>query len=151
MRFIHYHNSPTYQAPVRFNNLRDEIDRLFDAAFQAPTARAFFHPAENDFPVDLYQDKNAYIVRAELPGFRKEDVSVEVEDAVLTVTGHRRSEAKESEIQSATQEQKISRSITLPDDVSPDKIEARYENGVLTVTVPKREEIKPRQISIDVK
>jgi HSP20 family protein len=134
------------------------MDRLFDVAFPALSSLqhdGLFGHSSGEFPVDLYQDKNAYTVRAELPGFRKEDISVEVADGILTVTGHQKapakSEAKDNNAATATQEYRVSRAISLPEQLNLDKIEAAYENGVLTVTLPKREEVKPKQIAIEVK
>jgi HSP20 family protein len=158
MKLIRYQTSPLYTPSVSYPSLRDEMDRLFDVAFPALTSlqrNGFFGDFEGEFPVDLYQDKAAFTVRAELPGFRKEDISVEVADGILTVTGHQKTEAKsdkkEKESASATQERRVSRAISLPENLDVDKIHAAYENGVLTVTLPKREEVKPKQIAIEVK
>ncbi len=154
MRLIRYQNSPLFTPARGFTDLRDEMDRLFDAAFPALSSlqrEGYF--GEGDFPVDLYQEKDAFIVRAELPGFRKEDLSVEVNDGLLTVTGHRKTEAKadDKEAKAVTAEQRVTRTISLPEQVKVDAIEAKYEHGILTVTLPKLEEAKPRQIAIDVK
>jgi HSP20 family protein len=152
MRIIRYHNSPVYSPAGNFPALRDEMDRLFDVAF--PTLSSVLANEVNEFPIDLYRDKNSFVVRAELPGFRKEDLNVEVADGILTVTGHQKSgepAAKEEEEMTATQERRVSRSIPLPEQVQLENIQAQYQNGVLTVTLPKQEEVKPRQIAIDVK
>jgi HSP20 family protein len=134
------------------------MDRLFDVAFPALSSLqrgGLFGDWEGEFPVDLYQDKNAFTLRAELPGFRKEDISVEVADGILTVTGHQKAEAKsDKKVEKAAatvQEHRVSRAVSLPENLALDKIEAAYENGVLTVTLPKREEVKPKQIAIEVK
>jgi HSP20 family protein len=152
MRIIRYHNSPIYSPARNFPALRDEMDRLFDVAF--PALSSVLANEVNEFPIDLYRDKNSFVVRAELPGFRKEDLNVEVADGVLTVTGHQKageSTAKEGADKTTPQERRVSRSIPLPEQVQVDHIQAQYENGVLTVTVPKQEEVKPRQVSIEVK
>src|SRR5271155_3796201 len=97
MKIIRYHNSPLYNPAASHTSLRDEMDRLFDVAFPALSLLqrdGFFGDWEGEFPIDLYQDKDAFTVRAELPGFRKEDLSVEVADGILTVTGHQKTEAK---------------------------------------------------------
>jgi len=134
------------------------MDRLFDVAF--PTLSSlqhdgFFGDWESEFPVDLYQDKNAFTIRAELPGFRKEDISVEVADCILTVTGHQKTdtkfEKKDKETATTVQERRVSRAISLPENLKLDKIQAVYECGVLTVTLPKREEVKPKLIAIEAK
>jgi len=158
MHIIRYHNTPLYNPAASFTSLRSEMDRLFDAAF--PTLSSlqrdgFFGGLTGEFPLDLYQEKDAFVVRAELPGFRKEDLSVEVDDSVLTLTGHRESESKpdskEKNGTTATQEQRVSRSVSLPDNVNVEKIRAAYENGILTVTLPRSEEAKPKQVAIEVK
>ena len=156
MRLIRYQDSPLFSPARNFTDLRDEMDRLFDAAFPALSSlqrEGYFN--EGDFPVDLYQEKDTFLVRAELPGFRKEDLSVEVNDGLLTVTGHRKTETKaddkDAKANAVTEERRVSRTISLPEQIKADAIEAKYENGILTVTLPKREEAKPRQIAIDVK
>ena len=158
MKLIRYHNSPSYAPAASYPGLRDEMDRLFDVAFPALSSLqsgGFFGDFQGEFPMDLYQSKDAFTVRAELPGFRKEDISVEVADGILTVTGHQKNEAKpdnkENGAATTTQERRVSRAVSLPENLDLDKIQAAYENGVLTVTLPKREEVKPRQIAIDVK
>ncbi len=158
MKIIRYQNTPLFSPASNFTSLRDEMDRLFDAAFPAlSTLQREGYPGEGpgEFPIDLYREKSTFVVRAELPGFRREDLSVEVADGLLTVTGHQKTEsAAESEKKEkniATQERRVSRSISLPEQVQVDQITARYENGVLTVSLPQKEEAKPRQITIDVK
>jgi len=158
MKLIRYQTSPRYTPALSYPSLRDEMDRLFDVAFPALSSLqhdGFFGNWQGEFPVDLYQDKDAFTVRAELPGFRKEDISVEVADGILTITGHQKSEAKsdkkDQQAATALQERSVSRAISLPENLSLDKIQAGYENGVLTVTLPKREEVKPKQIAIEVK
>ncbi len=158
MKIIRYQQAPLFHTAGNFISLREEMDRLFDAAFPALSSLqrdGSFRSDLDEFPIDLYQDKESFVVRAELPGFRKEDLNVEVADGILTVTGHQKSEpspeAKESDEPVATQERRVSRSLALPEQVKVDAIRAAYENGVLTVTLPKLEEVKPRQISIDVK
>jgi HSP20 family protein len=159
MKLIRYQTSPLYSPAANHTTLRDEMDRLFDVAFPALSSLqrdGFFGDGSGEFPLDLYQDKDAFTLRAELPGFRKEDISVEIADEILTVTAHQKTEAKsepkdEETANTATQERRISRAVALPENLALDKIQAAYANGVLTVTLPKREEVKPRQIAIEVK
>ena len=155
MRLIRY-QTPSYN-PTQYPSLLDEMDRLFDVAFPALSS---FHRGngvdwQGQFPVDLYQDKNAFVVRAELPGFRKEDLGIDLADGILTVTGHQTAETKadgqEKDNTETVQERRVSRAVSLPENIDVEKITAAYENGVLTVTLPKREEAKPRQVAIDVK
>ena len=156
MKLIRYQTSPLFTPAANYPTLRDEMDRLFDAAFPTLSSlqrEGLFGDWQSEFPVDLYQDKDAYVIRAELPGFRKEDISVEVADGILTVTGHQKTESdkKGQEDSTAVQERRVSRAISLPENLNVDQIQAAYENGVLTVTLPKREEVKPKQIAIEVK
>jgi HSP20 family protein len=158
MQLIRYQTSPLFTPSANYPNLRDEMDRLFDVAFPALSSLqrdGFFGGWQGEFPVDLYQDKNSFTVRAELPGFRKEDISVEVADGLLTLTGHQKTEPKSEQKGhtngTATQERRVSRAISLPENLDVEKIHAAFENGVLTVTLPKREEVKPKQIAIEVK
>jgi HSP20 family protein len=133
------------------------MDRLFDVAFPALSTlqrEGLFGDWQGQFPVDLYHEKDAFVVRAELPGFRKEDLAVEVADGILTVSAHSKTEApvdKDNKSNATTQESKVTRSISLPEHLQVDKIQAKYENGVLTVKLPKSEEVKPKQIAIEVK
>jgi len=151
MKLIRYQTSP--YVPANYPSLLDEMDRLFDVAFPALSSfqRGAGLDLEGQFPVDLYQDKDAFTLRAELPGFRKEDISLDLADGILTVTGHQKTEAKNGHDKEAVEERRLSRAIALPENLNVDKIAAAYENCVLTVTLPKREEVKPRQITIDVK
>ena len=158
MKIIRYQTSPLYNPIASYPSLRDEMDRLFDVAFPALSSLqrgGLFGDWQSEFPVDLYQGKDAFSLRAELPGFRKEDISLEVADGVLTITGHQKTDTKSSgkdkESTTATQERRVSRAISLPENLDLEKIAAAYENGVLTVTLPKREEVKPKQIAIEVK
>jgi HSP20 family protein len=124
--------------------LETEIDRLFETAldgFGADTAR-------NRFPVDLYEDKDNTYVRAELPGVNREDINVEVVDGYLTINAARKTPANGTE---AEQSFTLSRSISLNEEVDANKVSAAYENGVLTVTLAKREEAKPKKITVAVK
>ena len=144
MKIIRYQTSPLYNPSLNYPSLRDEMDRLFDVAFPALSSlqnTGYFGDWQGEFPVDFYQDKDAFTVRAELPGFRKEDISVEIADGILTVTGHQKvenkSEEKDKKSATATQERRVSRALSLPENLDVEKIQAAYENGVLTVTLPK--------------
>lgn len=152
MNIVRY-TYPSYRslatAPARFarspwGSLETEIDRLFAASLPALAGLA----SGPGFPVDLYEDpKNTY-VRAELPGVKREDISVEMTDGTLTITAVRKTPATEGQ---ADQSSPFSRSLTLPAEISADQVSAAYENGVLTVTLPKREEPKPQKITVAVK
>ncbi len=117
--------------------LESEVDRLFQAALADFPAPAF----APRFPVDLYEDKDNTYVRAELPGVSREAINVEMVDGYLNLNASRK-QGEESF--------SLNRSIAIPEAVQADKVAATYENGVLTVTLPKQEQAKPRKINITV-
>lgn len=148
MSYIRY-NYPTRRSlPVAafgrgaWNGLESEIDRLFNAALAGVEAGT---NTGGRFPVDAYQDTHNVYVRAELPGFKRDAIKVEVVDGYLTLEATRESEAEKG-----SHHAKFNRSISLPEDVQADGITAAYVDGVLTVTLPKKEEAKPRKISVAV-
>ncbi|GAB5560195.1 MAG: hypothetical protein SynsKO_18420 [Synoicihabitans sp.] len=148
MRYIRY-NYPTRRSlPVAafgrgaWNGLESEIDRLFDAALSGTATGT----AGGRFPVDLYQDTSNVFVRAELPGFGRESIKVEVVDGYLTIEASREADAEK-----AKRAAKFNRSVSLPDEVTTDNVTAAYVDGILTVTLPKKEEAKPRKIAVEVK
>ncbi len=125
----------------RLTNLQDELDRLFGT-------QAVWSPA-----LDVQEDKDNYIFRAELPGLKREDIEVSLQDGALVISGERKIEKVEEGTEIHRQERyygKFQRALSLPAPVAADKIKAQYKDGVLTVTVPKAEEAKPKQIDISV-
>lgn len=152
MRIVRY-SYPSYRSPAaalgRFaqspwSGLETEIDRLFETALSSFTDGS----ATSHFPVDLYEDKDNTYVRAELPGVNRDEISVEMVEDYLTISASRKSAAGQGKNE---QSFSFSRSVNIPEEVQADKVSAAYENGVLTVTLPKREEAKPRKISVSVK
>ena len=104
-------------------------------------------------PVDVLESKDAYLIRAELPGMKKEDFHLEVKDGTLTLTGERQSEKATDGAEYRSVERvsgKFWRSFSLPETVKHDGIQATYKDGILEIHVPKAEEAKPRQIEISV-
>ena len=150
MRIVRY-NYPALRNPVTslgsfarspWSGLESEIDRLFETAlgnFADPTA-------STRFPVDLFEDKDNTYVRAELPGIDRSDINVEMVEDYLTISGTRKTGGKKNG--EAEQSFSFSRSVTIPEQVQSDKVSASYENGVLTVTLPKREEAKPKKVTV---
>lgn len=142
MKLIRY-EYPQAPAIGAFNRLFDlgapSIERfgsLFDDFFGAQASAA--HPA-----VDLFEDDHSYYARLELPGVKKDSIDIELENSVLTIS---REVAKKSKAGEANYS--FSRSIAVPDGVDLEKVEANYQDGVLTVALPKEEARKPRQISV---
>jgi len=134
------------------NSLRDEIDRLFENPLTELSRASQQFLGGWVPPVDLYEDKDALTVRVELPGMRKEDIELSVHEDMLTVAGERKAEAcKDAEVcRSERFVGRFQRTIGLPSPVQMDKVQASYSDGVLTVTLPKTEEAKPRQIQVKV-
>lgn len=103
--------------------------------------------------VDITEDEHAYILQAELPGVKKEDVTVQLENGTLTVSGDRQFNREEKSRKVHRIERfygTFSRSFDLPEDVNPDKVNASFQDGVLTVTVAKSEAAKPKRIEVKV-
>ena len=152
MRIVRY-TYPAYRNPTTtlgrwsqspWSGLETEIDRLFETALSSfSDANSTTH-----FPVDLYEDNDNTYVRAELPGVNRDEINVEVVEDYLTINATRKTPAAEGQPEPSFS---FSRSVNIPEEVQADKVSASYENGVLTVTLPKREEAKPRKISVAVK
>ena len=135
----------------RLFNLRDELDRLFEGSFgEISRAGSQLLGASNPV-VDLYEDKDNVFVKAELPGLKREDIQVSLHDDALSISGERKGEQKVENAEARCAERfvgRFQRTITLPSSVKADQVSAQYKDGVLTVTLPKAEEAKPRQIQI---
>jgi HSP20 family protein len=132
-----------------WNRLRREIDRLFEEPFDLFTPTTFFEgwvPA-----VDIYEDKDKITVQAALPGMKKDQIDVSLHRDTLTISGERKQESEEKDCDVCRSERyfgRFQRSITLPQPVDQNKIDAQYKDGVLTITCQKSEEAKRRQIEI---
>ena len=145
--------TPTRATFGRLFDLRDELDRLFESPFgelaQTTGLLSGWSPV-----VDLYEDKDNFIVKAELPGLKREDIEVSLHDNALTISGERKSEEKHKDAETYREERfygRFHRAIALPKAVKADKVDAKYQDGVLTVTLPKADEAKPKQIEVAVK
>lgn len=150
MRLIRFQRPELWNWPTfnQLTNLRDEINRLFEAPFDGRTSDVLntWAPA-----VDLYEDRENLVLRAELPGLKKEDIDVSLNDNVVTISGERRPEKKLEQSESSRQERvfgRFTRSLSLPKQVEAGAVKAAYVDGLLTVTLPKAAEFKPRQIEI---
>jgi len=134
----------------RLSNLRDELDSLFELPFLTnfgnPTQLfSGWSPA-----LDLYQSNDNVTAVVELPGMRKEDIEISLHDGTLTISGERKEETTDKAERTERYVGKFRRSITLPSRVDASKVNATYKDGVLTVTLPKAEEAKPRQIQVNI-
>ena len=132
--------------------LREAMDRLFDDAFTHPLSvgeRNWSVPA-----IDMYQTDNEVIVKAALPGIKPEAVQINVTGDVLTLKGEVKQEEETKEKAWHIREQRwgtFERSVVLPTSIVADKAKADFENGVLTITLPKAEDVKPKTINVKVK
>ncbi len=132
-------------------NLRSVFSGLFDDNLGRSSTQpsvSMWYPA-----VDVLESKDSYLIRAELPGMKKEDIKVEVKDGSLVVSGERKSEKPAEGVEYRHVERvaaKFWRSFSLPENAKPDGIEATYKDGIIEIRVPKAEERKPRQIEISV-
>jgi len=126
----------------RLLNLQDELERFFETPMQA------WAPA-----LDVHEDKDQFTVNLELAGLKREDINVHLEDGTLIISGERKSENVAEGTEVHRRERfygKFSRALTLPTAVAADKVKASYKDGILTVTLPKAEEAKPKQIDVSV-
>ncbi|HEX6034226.1 MAG TPA: Hsp20/alpha crystallin family protein [Anaerolineales bacterium] len=132
--------------------LREAMDRLFDDAFTRPINLrdgGWTSPA-----VDMYQTDDEVVVRAALPGFKSDEVQINVTGDVLTLRGETKHEEEQKERAWHIREHRwgsFERSIALPTEVTADKAVADFENGILTITLPKAEEVKPKTITVKAK
>ena len=123
-----------------------DVDRLFDAFFGGERDSRRWVPQ-----MDLIEAEDHFVLKADLPGLAEGDVSIEVQDGTLTISGERKAEHEQSERGWYRIERSFgsfSRSLTLPDGVDADGIQARFDRGVLEVRIPKPEERKPRRVEI---
>ncbi len=103
--------------------------------------------------IDITEDNDAFIVTADLPGLTKKDISINIKESMLTISGERKIEKKDEDQNYCRSERRygsFKRSYQLTDQVITDKISAAFKDGVLTVTIPKAEEVKPKEIEIKV-
>ncbi len=148
-----------YQAPElapceaadRWSNLRDDLNSFFELPFWSSFGRGGqlftgWSPA-----LDLYQNNDNVVAVIELPGMRKEEIEISLHDGMLTISGERKRESSSNGDNAERTERYIGafrRSIALPTRVDANKVSATYRDGILTVTLPKAEEVKPKQIQV---
>ena len=139
-----------YQPWGMLNQLHQEIDRLFDTHSReeenGSVVTSDWAPA-----VDIKETENAFELHADIPGVKPEDIEVQMDNGILTIKGERRSEEKvESEGYKRVERQwgTFYRRFSLPDTADAEKINAKSENGVLQITIPKLEKVQPRKITV---
>jgi len=132
-------------------SLQDHVNRLFNDVFERrdeESSLTAWAPA-----VDIYETEHELVVKADLPDIDPKDLDIRVENNILTIRGERKFEKKVNEENYLRVERaygSFARSFTLANTVNSDAIKAEYQNGVLTLTIPKREEAKPKQIKVNV-
>jgi HSP20 family protein len=130
-------------------SLREAMDRLLGESFIRPWSKLGTFFGDETPALDMYETDDEVVVEAAVPGVKPEEIDVQVTGNVLTIKGERKEEKKEEKASYISQERRFgsfSRSVTLPADVDMDEAEAEFEHGVLTLTLPKLESVKPKTI-----
>lgn len=146
-------NLPTQEPVIARDPFFQLVDRFFNE-YATPTVAPWQAGERGWFPlVDVVEQDHAFVATADLPGLKKEDIDISLEDGVLTISGERKfeHETKDDGKNFKRLERaygRFSRSFTLPQGVDPQKVEAVFADGVLRLTLPKNEVVKPRKISI---
>jgi HSP20 family protein len=134
--------------------LRDAVNHLFEESFIWPGRLEVF--TGRSFPVDVYEtkDQQGFVIQASLPGAKPEDISISAMGDTLTIHHATKGEEKVEKpnyVRRERYEGEMTRTITLPTQIDPEKVQATYEQGVLKLQVPKSEAAKPKQITVKVK
>ena len=140
MKIIQYQRPVAWPTFGRLTSLQDELNCLFES--QEPA----WSPA-----LDVQEDKDSFKVRVELPGLKREDIEVSLQEGAVVISGERKEETVSEGTEVHRQERRygeFTRTLTLPTAVSEDKVAAQYKDGILTVTLPKAEEAKPKTIAV---
>jgi HSP20 family protein len=140
--------------PIRgMTGFQDEMNRLFNEFFASTPDRG----ETGVFPwnplVDIAETKDDIVVKAEIPGMKKDDIKIVIQDNILTLKGERQEEKQEKDKRYHRVERSygsFERSFSLPVSVKVDKVKADYKDGVLTITLPKAEEAKPKEVSVNI-
>jgi len=135
-------------------NLRQAMDRLFEDSFVTPSRVLGTFGSGVVTPIDMYQTANEVVVKAALPGIKPEEVDITITGDTLTIKGETKSKEKierEDYLYRENRYGTCSRSVTLPSRLNTDKTEADFDNGILTLTIPRSEEAKPKQIKVKAK
>src|SRR5437660_9573969 len=144
-------NTLTRWEPMELADVENRLSRFFGR--RRTNGRDDLTIADWEPLADITEDDKEYIIKAELPDVKKEDVKVTVENGVLTIAGERKFEKEETKRKFHRVERGYGtfvRSFTLPDDADGNKVKAEFKNGVLTVHLPKSEHAKPKQIEVNV-
>jgi HSP20 family protein len=142
-----------WEPVAELNTIQNEMNRLFNTFVDpsAPTGRGTGTTRRWLPPMDLVETPDHYVLRADLPGLSDGDVAVQLEDNVLTISGERKAENEDQQEGYYRLERAFgafSRSLTLPDGVDPDGVQAHFDRGVLEIRIPKPEQKKPKTVQI---
>ena len=132
-------------------HVRRAMDHLFDERFSRPWRVVGWENGEAFLPLDIYETEDELVVKASLPGFKPEDVDVSITGDTLSIKGEYKAEEEQKKRSYYRREHRYGsfhRAITLPTEVESDKAEAVFEHGVLTLTMPKAESMKPKTIKV---
>jgi HSP20 family protein len=134
--------------------LREAMDRLFEDSFIRPTTWSGLPAGQIAVPVDLWETPEAYHLRADLPGLTADDIDINVTADTVSISGELQGQSDVTSDGWLRQERrygKFQRSFALPAQLESNKIEATFDNGVLTLVMPKAENVRPRQIKVSAK
>ena len=131
--------------------LREKMNRLFEDVFTSRSEDKEFTTSSWAPAVDIFETENELVMSAEIPGVDEKDIEIKIEDNTLSLKGERKFEKETKEENYHRIERSYGsfyRAFTLPNSIDPEKIQAEHENGILRITMPKRQELKPRKVKI---
>lgn len=144
-----------WQPLSEISELQNEMDSFFGTSLMSwPSFGSDLFEKEWGPSIDLYDSKDTVLIKADLPGLKKDEINVSIENETLFISGEKKREKTENEHNFIREERsygKFSRAVSLPASVDAKNIKASYKDGVLELVIPKKEEDKPKQIQIDVK
>ena len=135
-------------------SLREAMDRLFEESFVRPRAGWLAPFGVEGLAVDMYETDEAVVVKSSVPGVKAEDIDITITGDTLTIKGETKAEEKVEKANYVRQERRygaFSRSLSMPTSIVAEKAKAEFEDGVLTLTLPKAEEVKPKSIKVKTK
>jgi HSP20 family protein len=135
-------------------SFRDAMDRLFDESLIKPRWGWIAPMSAANLAIDMFETKDEVVVKAALPGVKPEEVEVTITGNTLTISGESKEENEVKEKDYLRQERRygsFTRTVSLPDGLKADKADASFQNGVLTLKIPKSEEVKPKTIQVKAK
>jgi len=135
-------------------SLREAMDRLFEESFVRPRAGWLAPLGAESLALDVYETDQDVVVKSSVPGVKPEDIDITITGDTLTIKGETKAEEKVEKANYIRQERRygaFSRSVTLPTSIVAEQAKAEFEHGVLTLTLPKAEEVKPKSIKVKTK